>query len=283
VIEIVATGPLATVQDLGRAGWAHLAVSPSGAADLGSLRLANRLVGNPDRAAGIEATLGGLAVRAHGPTVVAVTGAPVVVARNGTSVGMGCAIHLRAGDELALGVPGTGLRCYLAVRGGVDVAPQLGSRSTDVLGRLGPPPLAVGQRLALGPDPGRLPAPDQVPLRQPVDPAVLRVRLGPRDDWFSERARATLAGATWRVRSESDRVGVRLDGPALERRRPGELASEGLVSGAVQVPPDGRPLLFLADHPTTGGYPVIAVVLSPDRDGVGQLRPGQAVRFAVVG
>lgn len=279
MIEVVATGPLATVQDLGRPGWAHLAVSPSGAADPRSLRLANRLVGNDEGAAGIEATSGGLVVRALAPVVVAVTGPPVPVRRGGVGVGAGRAIALAAGDELALDRPATGLRCYLAVRGGVDVPPELGSRSTDTLGRLGPAPLAAGDRLPLGPAPRTLPAPDQVPLADPPDPTVLHVRPGPRADWFAPAAMSELQRAAWVVRAESDRVGVRLDGPPLVRSRAGELPSEGLVVGAVQVPPDGRPLVFLPDHPTTGGYPVLAVVLAEDRAALGQLRPGGSVRF----
>jgi biotin-dependent carboxylase-like uncharacterized protein len=281
VIEILTPGPFATVQDCGRPGWAHLAISPSGAADRASLELANRLVGNPDGAAGIEATFGGLVLRARSAVLVAVTGAPLPVRRNGVGIGMGHAATLEAGEELALGAPWQGLRTYVALRGGLDVASHLGSRSTDVLGGLGPAPLAPGQLLACGPEPTALPAPDQVPLRPATDVVRLRARLGPRADWFSPEAARLLAAVPWRVRPESDRVGVRLDGPPLLRSVLGELPSEGVVSGAVQVPPDGRPLVFLVDHPTTGGYPVLAVVLSADRDRIGQLRPGQEVRFSL--
>lgn len=283
MIEIVATGPLATVQDRGRPGWAHLAVSPSGAADPGALALANRLVGNDGEAAAIEATLGGLVVRALAPVVVSVTGAPGAVDRNGRGVGADHALRLEAGDELALGIPHRGLRRYLGLRGGVDVAPELGSRSTDLLGGLGPAPLSPGDVVHAGPEPQTLPFADQVPTRPPPDPAVLRVHPGPRQDWFAPDALTRLTRTPWRVRPESDRVGVRLDGPPLARARTDELASEGLVSGAVQVPADGRPLVFLADHPTTGGYPVLAVVTSAERGVVGQLRPGQVVRFAILG
>jgi biotin-dependent carboxylase-like uncharacterized protein len=278
-LEVVATGPLATVQDRGRPGWAHLAVSPSGAADPDALDLANRLVGNRPGTAAVEATLGGLVVRAVTGVVVAVAGPPVEVRVGGTGVGAGRAVSLTAGDELALGVPARGLRNYLAVRGGVEVPVVLGSRSTDTLGGLGPPPLAPGDRLVVGPEPTDLPAPDQVPLVAPDEPAVLALRPGPRVDWFEPDVLDRLARARWVVRSESDRIGVRLDGPPLRRVRTTELASEGLVVGAVQVPPDGRPVVFLADHPTTGGYPVVAVVASEHRSILGQLRPGAAVRF----
>jgi biotin-dependent carboxylase-like uncharacterized protein len=283
VIEVVAPGPAASVQDRGRPGWAHLAVSPSGAADPAGLGLANRLVGNGGGAAGIEATLGGLVVRATAAAVVAVAGPPVEVRRNGTGVGAGLAVTLAPGDELAIGTPPEGLRCYLAVRGGIQVPAQLGSRSTDTLGGLGPPPLAAGDRLAVGPEPAALPFAGQVPLVAPPDPARLRVGPGPRADWFAPGALAVLGSARWVVRPQSDRVGVRLDGPALARSQAGELAPEGLVRGAVQVPPDGRPVVLLADHPTTGGYPVLAVVADADLAAVGQLRPGRTVRFVTTG
>lgn len=279
MIEVVATGPLATVQDRGRAGWAHLAVSPSGAADPDALGLGNRLVGNGGDAAGIEATMGGLVLRARRAVVVAVTGAPGPVHLDGQGVGAGHALRVDAGSELRLGAPTVGLRRYVALRGGVDVPIELGSRSSDLLGGLGPRPLAAGDRLGVGPEPAVLPFPDQVPIRPPADPAVLAVHPGPRRDWFTPDALALLTAQWWHVRAESDRVAVRLDGPAISRHRHDELPSEGLVTGAVQVPPDGRPLVFLADHPTTGGYPVLAVVASSQRGRVGQLRPGQRVRF----
>jgi biotin-dependent carboxylase-like uncharacterized protein len=278
-LEVVATGPLVTVQDPGRPGLAHLAVSPAGAADAASLALANRVVGNGPAAAGLEATLGGLVVRALGPVVVAVAGATAPITVDGIGQGAGHALVLRAGSVLALGLPVRGVRSYLAVRGGIDVPPVLGSRSTDTLSGLGPAPVADGDVLAVGAEPTALPAADQVPLAPPPEVAVLRVRLGPRQDWFWPQAQRRLTSTSWTVRPESDRVGVRLDGPMLARSRPEELPSEGLVTGAVQVPADGRPLIFGVDHPTTGGYPVLAVVQRADHDVVGQLRAGQEVRF----
>jgi biotin-dependent carboxylase-like uncharacterized protein len=167
-----------------------------------------------------------------------------------------------------------GVRSYLAVRGGVTVPPVLGSRSTDTLSGIGPAPLRAGDRIPVGTSGGDVVG---ASAAEPAPRTVLPVRLGPRDDWFTPAARAALLAATWTVRPESDRVGVRLDGPVLARARPGELPSEPTLPGAVQVPPDGRPIVFGPDAPVTGGYPVIAVVT--DLDPAAQLRPGASVRF----
>jgi biotin-dependent carboxylase-like uncharacterized protein len=165
------------------------------------------------------------------------------------------------------------------VRGGVDVAPVLGSRSTDTLSGLGPAPLRAGDELPVGALAGAEPFVDVAPVRAPSSSPVLRVLPGPRRDWLAPAAWTALTGAGWTVTTDSDRVGLRLGGPRLERARDGELPSEGLVPGAVQVPPDGAPVLFLADHPVTGGYPVLAVVASADLPAAAQLRPGDRVRF----
>ncbi|HVU92654.1 MAG TPA: biotin-dependent carboxyltransferase family protein [Jatrophihabitans sp.] len=269
MIEIVAPGPLATVQDAGRPGYAALGVPRSGAFDRAALALANRLVGNGEDAAGVEITYGGLRVRCLVPLTVALTGAPCPGAPD-----WGTPVTLPAGAEVRLGPPPAGVRSYLAVRGGIAVPPVLGSRSTDTLSGLGPALLAAGDRLPVGvpagPVSGASAAGRSAPERLP---AV----FGPRDDWFAPSARELLGSAQWVVRAESDRVGIRLAGPALERVRPGELPSEPVLPGAVQVPPDGRPIVFGPDAPVTGGYPVIAVV--PDVSLLAQLRPGDVVRF----
>jgi biotin-dependent carboxylase-like uncharacterized protein len=189
------------------------------------------------------------------------------------------AVSLPAGATVRLGRPGRGLRSYLAVRGGIDVAPTLGSRSTDTLSGLGPAPLRAGDRLPIGRAGHDTVGGDGVVFPGWPD-APLSVRFGPRADWFTARARETLVEAEWVVRAESDRIGLRLDGPPLERRRAEELPSEPVLPGALQVPPDGRPILFGPDAPVTGGYPVIAVVL--DLSPAGQLRPGDRVRFRAV-
>jgi biotin-dependent carboxylase-like uncharacterized protein len=281
-LRVLASGPQATVQDLGRFGYAEIGVSPSGAADRGALRLANRLVGNPESAAGIEVLLGGFAAWADSTLLVAVTGALGDVTVAGRPVGMNAVTAVLAGSRLELAEASAGLRRYLAVRGGIDVPPVLGSRSTDTLGGVGPPLLAPGMLLPVGPPSGPLPGVDLAAVPPPpTDPVILPVVSGPRADWFPAGA---LDGATFAVSPDSDRTAVRLSGPELTRRsRSGsapELPSEGLVAGAVQVPADGQPLIFLADHPVTGGYPVIAVVTDHGIDVAAQLRPGQQVRFS---
>ena len=292
-IEVVRPGVLATVQDLGRPGMGHLGVPHSGAADAASLRLANRLVGNPEAAAGLELTLGRAVLRFAEDAWVAVTGAPApITVKEGDGAGRpvehGAAFGVRAGETVQIGAPTVGLRSYVAVRGGIDVAPVLGSRSADLRSGLGPPPLRPGGRLPVGapsktppegPDAG---ASETAPALPPAGEAVrIRVVPGPRDDWFAADALALLCGADYTVTQASDRTGIRLDGPVLPRARQDELPSEGLVTGALQVPPGGRPILLLADHPTTGGYPVIAVVASADIGLAAQLRPGARLRFAV--
>lgn len=283
-LEVVATGPLSTVQDLGRPGYAELGVSPSGACDRGALAMANRLAGNPEDAAGIEITFGGLEVRPAGaPVVVVLAGAPAPVTIDGRPVALYEPVWVRSGQVLAVGRPVSGLRSYLAVRGGIGVPAVLGSRSTDVLSGIGPAVLSAGDRLEVGvPDRPVPPRPVAVPSVAPGNEVAVRVVPGPRLDWFAPDALGRLTGTGWQVTEHSNRIGVRLDGPRLDRSRDRadtELPSEGIVRGAIQVPPSGKPLVFLADHPTTGGYPVIAVVATPDLDTLGQLRPGQVLRF----
>ncbi len=283
-LEVLDPGPLTTVQDRGRAGWAHLGVPLAGALDGAAADLANRLVGNPPGAAVLEATLGGLAVRASAALTVAVTGAPCEVRVEGRAVSFGEPVSVRAGDTVRVGPARHGVRSYLAVAGGLQVAPVLGSRSTDMLALVGPKPLAAGDMLPVGPAAGR-PAPvdaHAAAVRRPRSPAVLRIRTGPRRDWFADDAVQALTGSTYTVLPDSNRIALRLDGPSLRRSRHQELPSEGIVLGAVQVPPSGRPLVFLRDHPTTGGYPVVAVVEASDLDVCAQLRPGEQVSFREV-
>jgi biotin-dependent carboxylase-like uncharacterized protein len=279
VLTVLAPGPLATVQDLGRRGWSSIGVTRSGAADRAAHGLANRLVGNDVGAATVEVTAGGLRVRADRAHLVAVTGAPVRVSVGGRPGPLSAPFTLPAGAELALGLPSAGLRSYLAVRGGVAVTPVLGSRSTDTLSGLGPARLRPGDALPVGVLAGDEPVVDVAPVAPPADRPVLGVLPGPRRDRLADDAWALLTSAEWVVGSDSDRVGLRLTGPALRRAEDGELPSEGLVPGAVQVPPDGAPVLFLADHPVTGGYPVLAVVRTADLPAAAQLRPGDRVRF----
>jgi len=395
-IEVVRPGPLATVQDLGRPGLGHLGVPRSGAADAASLQRANQLAGNPPGAAGLEFTLGRAVLRFGRDALAAIAGAaaPVTLTTGpnqaAIAVESGVAFGVPAGAVLRIGTPVGGLRTYLAVQGGIDVPAVLGSRSADLLSRLGPAPLRAGDLLPIGAaGPAGVAAPlgtagpldTTGPLGTAAPPSIaghdaaghpasltgpqqgqavtgpveLRVLPGPRDEWFAAAAIELLCTGHYVVTPACDRAGLRLHGRALARATSGttsgttsgssapppappaaagpasarsssggsgsaassaatsgssattsaatsatsgsgasaatsaasssgsagELASEGMVTGALQVPPDGQPILLLADHPVTGGYPVIAVVRSADIGAAAQLRPGQLVRFTV--
>ncbi|MET8229351.1 biotin-dependent carboxyltransferase family protein [Micromonospora sp. NPDC005298] len=276
-IEVLRAGALTTVQDLGRPGWAHLGVPRSGALDPAALRLANRLVGNPEQTAGLEITLTGCELRLTRATTVAVTGADVPVRVGERPGDTGRPLSVPAGTVLRIGPARRGVRSWLAVAGGIDVPAVLGSRSTDTLSGLGPQPLRAGERLPLGRPLGD-PAPVDLTLGTAPPPEVhLTLRLGPRHDWFTATALDLLFDTPYTVSPVSNRVGARLAGAPLPRAVAGELPSEGIVLGAVQVPADGQPLIFLADHPTTGGYPVVGVVT--DVTPLAQARPGTTVRF----
>jgi KipI family sensor histidine kinase inhibitor len=304
-LEIVHGGVLSVLQDLGRPGNAGLGVSPSGALDALSLRTANRLVGNPVSTAAIEIVYGGFSAVSAGDTVVAVAGAPapITVTRAGgrtVTVGFGAPFALAAGDRFSIGAPEGGIRSYAAVRGGFAVEPVLGSLSTDTLSGLGPAPLVAGTLLPVA-TPAHLGAVEPAVVRPPgVEPlavapnapeqsgavaaVTLDIVLGPRTDWFTAEAVALVCGQAFTVSAQSNRVGLRLEGAEpLTRAVAGELPSEGTIAGALQVPPSGQPVLFLADHPLTGGYPVIACVVSHHLGLAGQLLVGAAVRFRVVG
>lgn len=287
-LEILAPGPLTTVQDLGRPGWAHIGVTASGAADRDALTLANRLIGNPEGAAALEATFGGLRLRlrARGPggtpsvRYVALTGAPCPARLDdGRMLAPNTPTAVYDGQVLELGAPTSGLRTYVAVRGGIDVEPSLGSRATDLLSGLGPAPLTAGDLLPVGAPGGPMPGVDLAPRPALPDDITLRVVPGPRDDWFDPASVRTLYRQPWEATSRSNRVGIRFDGPPLTRVREGELPAEGMARGSLQVPPNGLPVLFLADHPVTGGYPVIGVVHAADLSLAGQIRPGGRVWF----
>ncbi|MFD7460130.1 MULTISPECIES: biotin-dependent carboxyltransferase family protein [unclassified Streptomyces] len=281
-LAVVRAGALTTVQDLGRPGHAHLGVPRSGALDAPAAALVNRLVGNPPEAAVLETTLTGCAVRPRSAVTVAVGGAPCAVTVDGRPAAWGAPVRVPAGALLDVGAARAGLRSYVAVSGGVAVEPVLGSRSTDLLSGLGPAPLTDGAVLPLG-APGEPHARvDAAPQPAPPSELVLRVTFGPRDDWFTPEALRAFTSRPYRVSAASNRIGLRTEGPALARALTGELPSEGMVLGAVQVPPDGRPVVFLADHPTTGGYPVIAVVRPTDLAPAAQAVPGTPVRFVAV-
>nr|WP_240465714.1 biotin-dependent carboxyltransferase family protein [Cellulomonas iranensis] len=286
------------MQDAGRPGLAAVGVPRSGAADPAALARANRLVGNARDAAVLETVLGGLVVRFGAATAFALVGAVDDADLDGAPVPVGVAVRAPGGATLTLHAPARGLRSWLAVRGGVDVPGVLGSRSRDVLSGLGPAPLRAGDVLAYGtaydglPE---LPAPPDLPVPpgprggaahardavHPAPPAVVHLPAveGPRLTHLDAAGRVRLWSTVWEVSPDSNRVAVRLTGPALTRAAAGELPSEGLVAGAVQVPHDGRPVLFGPDHPVTGGYPVVAVLTPDGRARAAQLRPGDRVRL----
>ncbi|OCG73552.1 urea amidolyase family protein [Microbacterium sediminis] len=289
-LEILAAGPHALLQDLGRTGVASLGVSPSGAMDRGALRRANRLVGNHEAAPAIEAALGGLELRARGPVTIAVSGAPaplLIRTADGASLEAPAesAFALDDGDVLALGAADCGVYSYVAARGSFDVAPVLGSAARDVLAALGPDPLAAGAVLPIGTRvAGSVPG-----WHEPVDPLPsaseitwLDVVLGPRTDWCTPEALATLAEQEWVVTPQSNRVGLRLQGERpIERAITAELPSEATAAGSLQIPASGQPVLFTADHPLTGGYPVIGVVADADLDRAAQVPVGGRIRFRI--
>lgn len=287
----VLTSPVPAVfQDLGRPGQTGQGISASGALDRASFSTANRIVGNPADTPCLELAGGGFSFRSSCRAVVGLAGAPcgiVVTDRTGQDRSYPAyeAIPLEADDVVAVGRPPRGARAYLSVRGGFDVAPFLGSAATDTLAVVGPEPVVQGAVLPLKDDTKRLtgvslseaPAFD---LPSKGDVVTLDVVLGPRTDWFTDGGVATLAERTWTVTPQSSRVGIRLAGEVpIERRDAVELQSEGTATGAIQVPHTGQPVLFLADHPLTGGYPVIANVAEYHLDLAGQLPVGATVRF----
>ncbi|WP_334149448.1 urea amidolyase family protein [Microbacterium sp.] len=287
-VEVVRSSLQLLVQDAGRPGYAALGVSASGAADRRAMRDANRAVGNAASAAVLE-SVGGAVLRFRGAGVAAVAGALgslSLTEADGTvrSVAHGEPFATVDGDELALGHPERGLRYVIAVRGGFDADTALGSRAGDTLAGLGPEALAVGAVIPVGVAATKPVEPDPVPrdLPAPGDVVELEITLGPRDDWFTAAALGALTDQEWTVTPRSDRVGIRLQGEVpLERSVGGELPSEGAVTGAIQVPPDGQPVLFLPDHPLTGGYPIIGALTDRSLDLAGQLAPGVRLRLIV--
>ena len=290
----VITAPLpALFQDLGRFGQTGQGVSASGALDRGAFKAANRMVGNAEAEPCLELMGGGFSFRGNKRVVIGLAGAPcalkirtadgkVLTAQTGTP------LALEAGDEVSVSAPASGVRSYLAVRGGFEVAKILGSASTDTLAMVGPAPVRAGSVLTLNYAPAALASVslDEIPAfacPKAGEVVTLDLILGPRPDWFTGAALETLTSTDWVVTPQSNRVGIRLDGDGvLERSRSDELPSEGAVTGAVEVPANGKPLLFLADHPLTGGYPVIGAVAAYHLDLAGQIPVGAKIRFRAV-
>lgn len=281
MITVVEPGWFTTVQDLGRSGLGHLGVPTAGAVDTFSLRIANRLVGNPDGAAALEMTGKGAVLQFETAMHVAIAGASCEVTVDGQPLSPYQTYLVPAGAVMLSGSMELGWRVYLAIGGGLTLRPVLGSVSSDTLSGLGPAPLVAGTRLPTA-------VQTQVPayyMRTPPrygDSVRLRILEGPQLDWFTREAADTLLQGEYRVLPQSDRAGVRLAGPVLARRNAAELPSMGMVAGALQVPRDGQPIALLANHGATGGYPVIANVMSADLGALAQLHPGAKVHFEFV-
>ncbi|WP_298208608.1 biotin-dependent carboxyltransferase family protein [Ferrimicrobium sp.] len=277
---VVRPGALTTFQDSGRPGLAHLGVPRSGALDIKSYCLANRLVGNTSGSTVLETTFDGVSLRFASPALIAVTGALADVKVNDQAVGWSMPVYVGQGARLDVDAAKVGLRSYVAVAGGFQVAPVLGSCSRDLLSGLGPPPLVADELIEIGPSSTIAPSVDFAPYLSLGNSPVLTVHPGPRRNWLTEQAEHDLFSQHYQVLPESNRIALRLKGHPIERRYHEELASEAVVWGAMELLPTGEVVVFLADHPTTGGYPVVGVIDESLASLCAQLRSGDEVRFA---
>ncbi|WP_225781087.1 biotin-dependent carboxyltransferase family protein [Xenophilus sp. Marseille-Q4582] len=304
MLTLLRPGLLASVQDLGRPGHRQLGVCPGGALDTLGLTLANRLVGNPAGAAGLELTMGGCALRFEQDTRIALAGDDFDARLDGAPVHPLWSLPVRAGQTLVLGGANrrrdkAGVRSWLAVAGGIDVPLRLGSRSTDLkagFGGLEGRALRKGDALAVGPvvlsEAQRASAPFGVrgpeaweapaPAGATANTTVLRVLPGPEAHQFDDAVRAQFHAAPWRITPQSNRMGSRLEGPALVRRESGDMLSSAVIPGTVQVPPSGQPIILMGDAQTTGGYPRIAVVIRADLWKLAQAPLGGRLRLVAV-
>ena len=289
-LEVLRAGILTTVQDRGRIGCQRFGVTVSGAMDEVALRVGNILVGNEQNAAGLEISFLGPRIRFRADVTLALTGAEVDVDLDGQPAPWYEAFRARAGQVLDLRHCTRGMRAYLTVAGGIDVPVRLGSRSTSLaagFGGLEGRPLRDGDVLSVGPTIGQTARGCACGVSQrwrPVfgSPQIVRVVFGPQDGAFTEAGRRTLLDATYEISPSSDRMGYRLEGPAIEHAGPADIISDWIPLGGIQVPGNGKPIVLLADRQTTGGYTKIATVISLDIPKLVQLRPGEAVRFRAV-
>jgi biotin-dependent carboxylase-like uncharacterized protein len=278
-------GLLTTVQDLGRFGFQRVGIPPSGPMDRAAFVIANRLVGNPDGAAALECTLKGPRLEVQRAVVVAVAGASMGFAINGHEAPPWTAVPARPGDVLGFGMASAGCRAYLAVAGGLDVPPVLGSRATYLRGRLGGlggRALQRGDALPVGAPPAGVPEGRSVPeALRPRYPAAreCRVILGPQDDRFTPAGIRAFLDGPYEVTPQADRMGYRLTGPVIGHARGHDIVSDGIPLGGIQVPGEGQPIVLLVDRQTTGGYTKIATVIGVDIGAIGQTRPGHEIRF----
>lgn len=281
MITVLEPGRLTSFQDLGREGFAHLGVPRAGAADSLSLRHANLLVGNPEGNAALEMTLTGPSLRFDTDAVIALTGGRLEACLDDVPVPMYQSVTVHPGQTLVCGPLFTGMRAYLAVAGGFSTSPVLDSASRDTLAGLGPSVLQGGETLDI--EPRHLGQGWYLRTEPEFDDSVsLRVIAGPHPAWFAEGTFSEFLQSSFEIRNDSDRSGLRLAGSHLIRSMQGELHSQGMVCGAVQVPSDGHPIILLCNHGTTGGYPVIAVVIAADLPRLGQMRSGSSLRFEEV-
>lgn len=301
-IEVLSPGLLTTVQDLGREGFGPMGVSPSGAADPIALRIGNRLAGNTEGAAGLEMTLLGGAFQFHGPCVAALTGSDFGATLDGETVLAWASFESKTGQTLRLGPTRSGARCYLCVQGGIVAKQFLGSASTHLLSGLGGHEgrsLRKGDVLRIG----RLPEGEKketgrkagstgtalrprkvsvTALKQLAPRKVLRVTPGPQSNWFPRAAQKALYESAYRVSEETNRMGLRLEGPSIPGGAHGEMISEGVSLGAIQIAAGGLPIILFVEQQTTGGYAKIANVVAADLSSLGQLRPRDEIRFEFV-
>jgi len=286
VIKILEPGAQTTVQDLGRPGQLRYGVPPSGPIDRASFILANRLVGNADTAAGFECTVLGPRFEVQAACAIAVTGADMPLTINGAAAPQWTTLVLKAGDVVKLGASRSGVRSYRAFSGGIDVPLVLGSRSTYLRGRLG----GLEGRALKKEDVIRL-LPATILVRRRVKPAAIpdltaaptiRLVLGPQDDRFTGEGIEALLGGDYEMLPQSDRMGARLRGPRIAHRRGHDIISDGIALGSIQVPGDGQPIALLVDRQSTGGYTKVATVCSFDIGRLGQVKPGQRLRFRAV-
>ncbi len=287
ILEVIQPGPLTTIQDLGRYGYQQYGVPPSGALDNFAFRVGNLLVGNDESAASLEITLFGCRVRALQETAVAVTGADLGATLNGNPLPTWQTVAVHSGDVISFPRLNSGCRAYLAFTGGLDVPLVMGSAATCVragIGGLEGRPLRRGDILhaaAAAPMGRKLGVPREY-LPVYGSQLELRVRLGPQDDYFTKEGINTFLHSDYAVSAQSDRMGYRLDGPPIRHKSKADIVSDGIPSGAVQVPGDGLPIVLLADRQTTGGYTKIATVISADIAKIAQAMPGNQVRFRQV-
>lgn len=279
---VVSPGALATIQDLGRPGHGPEGISAGGAADPVSLRAANRLVGNAEGSPAIEMALGGASFTFEGDAFVAVAGADF-----GCGIPPFTSAAVRSGTTLRFSWAKAGARAYLAVAGGFVVERVYGSASVHLWSGLGGRPLAKGDLLDVVPGggsggPAAIDAAGRAAIEATIFRKVLRVTWGPQASWFPEAERERFAASSWRVADATDRMGVRLEGPAIAPSARRELLSEGAPLGAIQIPDGGRPIVLFVEHQTTGGYPKIANVVTADLAALGQLRPRDTIRFEPV-